>query len=441
MNTVSTILMVINISAIVLVMIVGYDGLIKLGKSLYKLITDSDAIRYLHRKHRLSADNVMPVTIILPDSGRDPDSVQIIKELMELDYPGYEVIAICDSNKSDSTFKLLESEYSLIDVDQPVKISIPVPPAKNTYRSPVHGNLTVVDMDCTSRHDAINAGINYSHYPMVVILGSGYSIDPDSLLDIATLFSGNHNIIASGGLPRIHTNKHITGLLGSLQEAEYLRTFPAGLALPEKKRLSVVISSFGAFRKQNVIALGGFPPGGSETEMVVRLSRKIISSKDLQNVQLPPNPVLDTEPIRNIGTLIRQRMEWQSAIAFTLWKHKNMLFNPKYGKAGMLDMPHLWLFHIIIPIVECLGLITIPLSFAIGLIGYDLLIVFLTVEFIFGTLVSLSAIASQQILEVEVVSFKRLLRQAFSAVINNFGYRQILLFFRFAGLFKSRKKT
>ena len=441
MNVIYTILMVINISAIVFVMLVGYDGLIKLGKSLYKLIIDTETIRYLHRKHRLSDENAMPVTLILPDCSTDPDNAAIIKELMELDYPGYEVIAMCDSNKNNDALSLLKSEYSLISVDQPVKISIPTPQVRSTYRSPSHGNLTVVDLDCTSRHDAINAGINYSHYPMVVILGSGYSIDPISLSEIATLFAGNHNVVASGGLPRIHKNKRSMGFLGSLQETEYLRTFPAGLAIPGHKRLSVVLSSFGAFRKQNVIALGGFPPGGSETEMVVRLSRDIISEKESKNIPLPPNPVLDTEPLQNFGTLIRQRMEWQSAMAFTLWTHKGMLFNPKYGKAGMIDVPYLWLFHIVIPIIECLGCITIPVSFAIGLIGFDIFLMFLTVEFIFGTLVSLSAIASQQIIDNERPSLNKLLRQAFSAIINNFGYRQFLLLFRVAGLFKSRKKS
>ena len=436
-----TTLMVINISAIILVLLVGYDGLIKLGKSLYSLIIDSETIRYLHRKHRLSAESTMPVTLILPDCGDDPDGIFIIKELMELDYPGYEVVAIYDSNKNDTALSLLTSEYYLVSVDQPVKVSVPMASVRNTFRSSVHGNLTVVDMDCSSRHDAINAGINYSHYPLAIILGSGYSIDFDSLSEIATLFSANHNIIASGGLPRIHKNKRSIGFLGSLQETEYLRTYPAGLSLPGHKRLSVVLSSFGAFRKANVIALGGFPPGGSETEMVVRLSREIFSEENQHDIKLPPNPVLDTEPSKNIFTLIRQRMEWQSAMAFTLWNNKNMLFNPKYGRAGMIDMPYLWLFNIIIPIIECLGCITIPVSFFIGLIGIDIFLIFFAVECIFGTLVSVSAIASQQILDTERPSLEKLIRQTLSAVMNNFGYRQFLVFFRVAGMFKSTKKN
>jgi len=440
MNILYTILMVINISAIVFVLLIGYDGLIKLGKSLYRLITDTETIKYLHRKHRLSAESTIPATLILPDCGKDPNNVSIIKELMALDYSEYEVVAIIDSRSKDSPLSALTKEFSLVSVDQPVKISVPSSAVRNTFRSPVYGNLIVVDMEDAARHNAINAGINYSHYPLVIILGLGYSIDLDSLSEIASLFSANHNVVASGGLPRIHKNKQPIGFLGSLQETEYLRTFPAGLALPGHNRLSVVLSSYGAFRKQNVIALGGFPPGGSETEMVVRLSRDIISEKSSRNVNLPPNPILDTEPLQSLGSLIRQRIQWQSSMAFTLWNNKSMLFNPKYGRTGMLDIPYLWLFNIVIPIIEALGCITIPVSFAIGLIGLDLLLVFLAVECIFGTLVSISAIASQQILENERPSFKRLMRQTFSAVINNLGYRQFLLFFNVAGLFIPRKK-
>jgi cellulose synthase/poly-beta-1,6-N-acetylglucosamine synthase-like glycosyltransferase len=229
-------------------------------------------------------------------------------------------------------------------------------------------------------------------------------------------------------------------LLGSLQETEYLRTFPIGSTYQGKQRLSVILSAFGAFRKQNVIAIGGFPPGGNETDMVVRLSKSVTKdNKDTHSIELPPNPVLDTEPLRSVGTLVRQRMEWESAMFFTLRSNINMLFNPKYGKTGMFDIPYMWLFKIIGPIIECLGIITIPVSFALGFIGLEILILFFAIEFIFGTLVSMSAIASQQILDNERPSLKRLLRQVLSAIVNNFGYRQVLLFFSVAGLFMKRK--
>lgn len=439
MNFINTTLFVISVTTVIYVFLVGYDGLIKLASSLFRIIVNTDNIQYSFRKRKLSADSSIPFSLVLPDCDKDASTIQMINELLELDYPEYEVIAVCNSEQS-LMFDSLVKEFSMMKVNQPIKYSVPMQDVRAVYRSPFHMNLILLDKEGTTRSDAMNAGVNVSHYPLFVILGAGYSIDEDALTNLASLFARNYNIVATGGLPRVERQGWSQGLLGDLQEAEYLRTFPAGLAVSGRNRLSVALSSFGTFRKQKVIDEGGFLLGGSETEMVMRLSRKAIADTKGNDLELPSNPVLKTVPPGSIGMLIKQRIEWQSSMLFALWQNKGMLFNPKYGRAGLFDMPYYWFFNIIGPVIELLGCIVAPIAFFTGVIGFDLFLAFLIGELLFGTVVSLSAVASQQIMDSAHPSFKRLARQTVCAIVNNLGYRQLLLIFNLVGFFVPRKK-
>ena len=246
---------------------------------------------------------------------------------------------------------------------------------------------------------------------------------------IAVSFSRSYNVVTVGSLPRIRQRGKDLSVLDSLQETEYLRTFPAGLTVPGQKRLSIIPGTFGAFRKQTVINEGGFVPTGSEVEMVVRLSSENLEQRQKYEVDMLPDPVFASDPPNTLPALFRQRMQWQADTVFSLWHNRKMLFNPKYGRSGLFDTPYYWLFSVIGPLLEFIGCITIPLSFVFGIVGLNVLLIFLALELLLGTIVSLSAIVSQEILDSDVSSSERTARRIMCAIVNNFGYRQILLFF------------
>ena len=432
-----SILLIVNFAALIYILLVGYDGLARLALSLFRLADYAEALHNSPRKRQLSADSFMPVSLILPDCDKDLEAVQMVKDLLALDYPEYEIIAICNSSRSESLAKLIKA-FSLVEIHQPIKRSVPMHEVRAVYRSPRHMNLIVLDKKDVARHDALNAGINISRYPLFVILGAGYRLEKDALTHIAVSFSRSYSVVAVGSLPRIRKRGKSMSVLDSLQETEYLRTFPAGLTVPGQKRLSVIPGTFGAFRKQVIISEGGFVLSGSETEMVVRLSRDNKKRRNRYEIDMLPNPVYASDPPDNLPALFRQRMHWQADTAFSLWHNKKMLFNPKYGRTGLLDTPYYWLFSIIGPILELVGCFTIPLSYAFGLIGFDILLIFLVLELLLGTIVSLSAIVSQEILDSDAPSSERTARRILCAIINNIGYRQILLVFAFAGYFIPR---
>ena len=63
-----------------------------------------------------------------------------------------------------------------------------------------------------------------------------------------------------------------------------------------------------------------------------------------------------TEAPETIRTLARQRFRWCYGTMQCLWKHRDLLFNPKFGALGFLSLPSIWIFQILLvaltPIVD-----------------------------------------------------------------------------------------
>jgi hypothetical protein len=43
----------------------------------------------------------------------------------------------------------------------------------------------------------------------------------------------------------------------------------------------------------------------------------------------------------------------------TLWKHRKLMFNPNYGKLGMVSLPYWFFFEFLGPLVEFSGIVSI----------------------------------------------------------------------------------
>ena len=95
-----------------------------------------------------------------------------------------------------------------------------------------------------------------------------------------------------------------------------------------------------------------------------------------------------TDAPKNIEDLIKQRRRWYRGMIQVLDKHKDMYLNHKYGTAGLIGIPNLWL-EAISPFINASLLLIILLTWAytseiyLSLMGIIItLAVFLTVNII-----------------------------------------------------------
>jgi cellulose synthase/poly-beta-1,6-N-acetylglucosamine synthase-like glycosyltransferase len=134
--------------------------------------------------------------------------------------------------------------------------------------------------------------------------------------------------------------------------------------------------------------------------------------------------------------LNRQRRRWQLGLCQTLRKHRKMLFRRRYGMVGLLSLP----FHLYVEgigtVVEFLGYLLVPLSFYGGLISPALLMLLILLGLAYGGFLSVGAVLLEEMTYRRYAKPRDLLVLLAYAMLENVGYRQLILFFRVQGTLK-----
>jgi len=117
-------------------------------------------------------------------------------------------------------------------------------------------------------------------------------------------------------------------------------------------------------------------------------------------------------------------------------KHNDMIFNPRYGLMGMISMP----FHAYIEavgcVVEALGTVLIPFSFLVGAMPLWLFLLLVMLAVGYGTLLSIGSVLLEETTLRRYPKVSHVLTLMLYAVLENFGYRQMLAFFRSQGVWQ-----
>ncbi|MEK6629874.1 MAG: glycosyltransferase family 2 protein, partial [Acidobacteriota bacterium] len=195
---------------------------------------------------------------------------------------------------------------------------------------------------------------------------------------------------------------------------------------------------FGVFKREAVIAVGGFRQDtvGEDMELVTALHRYYRDARKKYRIVFQPDPVCWTEAPETFRGLARQRDRWQRGTLQVLSYHRKMFLNPRYGLLGMLVMPYYVIFEGIGPIIELAGYLLTILAVSFGLIDWKFAELLFMVAVLYGTMISLASVI------LEEVSFRRyprlsdLLWLSFYGVIENFGYRQLSTLWRVRGVFR-----
>lgn len=380
-----------------------------------------------------------PVTIIVPAYNEEVTIEKSTLSFLNMNYPEYEVIVVNDGSK-DTTLEKLIAYYNMVAVDQAVRQQLPCQQIKGIYRSVDYPLLMVIDKENGGKADALNAGINFSQYPYYCGVDADSILEQDALLkSIRPFIEGADNVIACGGIVRIANgctirDGRVLGIglpqkaIGIFQVIEYLRSFLMGrLGFSSLNNLLIISGAFGIFRKQDVIAVGGYNTAtvGEDMELVVRLQKYLYETNTKAKVLFVPDPVCWTEVPEDISVLYRQRTRWQIGLLECLLLHRKTIFNPKYKIMGLLAMPYFLIVELLGPTIELIGFIFLIIGLYLGVVNLSFAVFFLIATIVFGMFLSISAVL------LEEFSFRRyprvsdLLKLALYSVLENFWYRQI----------------
>jgi cellulose synthase/poly-beta-1,6-N-acetylglucosamine synthase-like glycosyltransferase len=169
-------------------------------------------------------------------------------------------------------------------------------------------------------------------------------------------------------------------------------------------------------------------------ELVLRLRRRGYEQGGPNRVDFIPDPVAWTEAPETASVLGRQRDRWHRGLSDTLWRHRRVLFNPRYGAMGLIVYPYFCFVELLAPFIEAIGLIGLAIGVATGAVDLTFASLFFLIAY------GLGLILDAMTLILEEFSFHRyegLDDRALLllwAALEQFGYRQLTVYWRMRGL-------
>ncbi|RPA67903.1 glycosyltransferase family 2 protein [Cyclobacteriaceae bacterium YHN15] len=328
----------------------------------------------------VKSNDLLGVSIVAPAFNEELTIIYNVRSLLSLNYPTFEVIIINDGS-TDRTLEKLIEEFELTKVDFFYESKIQTQPVRGHYKStnPVYSKLLVVDKENgKSKADASNAGVNSAKYPLFICTDVDCILRNDTIMKLAKPFMTSKNRVIAVGAPiRVSNSCEVkdgfmvkvhypSNWWASFQELEYIRSFLLGrMAWSRINGLLLVSGGLGMFDKEIAIKAGGYfhKSFGEDMELITRMRKLMYEKKEKFEIKYIPESLCWTEVPATLTVFLRQRVRWGRGLIQTLSLHKNMFFNPKYGKTAFLILPYFFLFEFLVPILEVLGLLSLLFAF------------------------------------------------------------------------------
>lgn len=392
----------------------------------------------------------IPATVVIPAYNEEKLIVTTALNVLQLNYPEFEVIIVNDGSK-DKTLELLKAKFQLQEIDYVFKKNFETKPVKKVYRSNTYPNLIVVDKENGGRADANNTAVNYSKYPIICQIDADCVLESDALLQMIRPFLIDPEVVAATSIIRpsngitVDANGRIIDrglpktILGMFQAVEYLRAFQwsrSGLA-----ELGSILCMSGAYtvvRKDVFIKVGGADTTAivDDFELTVSVQRYIQEHKDAAKMRIAyvPDPGCYTEVPEDLKSFASQRNFWQRTIIESLVKNRDMALNPKYGVVGMFAIPYYFLFEGLAPLIEISALVLAPFAYFMGLASLQEILTLLIFGILLGTFVSLCAVILHMSSRMREIKTSGLLKLLAACYFENLGFHQFHLLCRFKGI-------
>lgn len=400
------------------------------------------------------------VSIIAPAYNEEMTIIESANSLLNLKYPDYELVIVNDGSR-DNTLKTLIDHFDLMKTDFSYQQRLKHYPIRGIYTNPSIPRLIVVDKENGGKADTLNAGINVSSKEYFCGIDADSLLESDALLKIASLtldygvetpalggnvFPINGCTVDKGKIEKISVPKH---WLARLQTVEYMRAFMCGrLGWDYLNSLLIISGAFGLFRKERVVAVGGYLTSssqyqrdtvGEDMELVVRIARHMHESKHSYRISYSFNANCWTEVPEKMSSLQKQRNRWQRGLIDIMNFHRKLLFNPWYGLMGLVAMPYYLIFEMIGPLFEIQGYLMVFVAAMFGMLSVRLALLLFFASVLMGIFISVTSVKIAERLNV-YFNYRDTLKLVGIAILENFGPRQLFSAWRSLGFIKAMQK-
>ncbi|HEY4322368.1 MAG TPA: glycosyltransferase [Mucilaginibacter sp.] len=271
----------------------------------------------------VDASQLPHVSIIVPGYNEEVTVIKTIQSLLKTEYPSFEIIFIDDGSK-DKTYELVNSAYGH------------------------HPLVKVLTKPNGGKASALNYGIERAQYDFVVCIDADTQLQTDAVYHLMTYFT-DEEIGAVAGTVKVGNENN---LITRWQSIEYITAQNMDRrAFDLINSITVVPGAIGAFRKSAIFKAGEFTYDtlAEDCDLTMRILKQGYIVKNCDEA------IAYTEAPETLNGLLKQRFRWSFGVMQSFWKNKDALFNRKYKYFGMLGMPNILVFQILLPLFSPLA--------------------------------------------------------------------------------------
>lgn len=301
------------------------------------------------RKEEEKGSNVFPpfllkdtgkcplISIIVPAYNEEVNSIRTVNSLLAQDYPDIEVVFVDDGSKDMTYLK--------------VKKAFENNPKVHVFTKTNGGKAS-----------ALNFGIEKSIADYVVCIDADTQLKPDAVSLLMKKFN-EENVAAVAGNVKVGNE---VNMITRWQSIEYItsQNFDRR-AFDLLNCITVIPGAIGAFRKDAILISGGFTTDtlAEDCDLTMRLLR---NGYIIRNCTAA---ISYTEAPETFRQFMKQRFRWSFGVMQCFWKHRDTIFNKRYKNFGMIAMPNILIFQILLPILAPLADIILVLSLLAASLG------------------------------------------------------------------------
>lgn len=278
-------------------------------------------LRSRWREHAHFGEDFKPlVSVIVPAYNEGKVIIRTLDSLLASDYSNFEIIVV-DDGSIDNTLEAVREKF-----DGNKKISV--------FSKPNGGKA-----------EALNFGWRRASGDIVIALDADTLFTSKTISALSRRFA-DKKIGAIAGNAKVGNRINI---VTKWQALEYVtsQNFDRR-AFASLNCITVVPGSVGAWRRSVLEDVGGFSSDTLAEDQDLTIQVRKLGYK----IGYEEDAIGLTEAPDSLRNLAKQRFRWSYGTLQCMWKHKDALFNPKYGTLGFIAMPNVWIFQVFFPLIS-----------------------------------------------------------------------------------------
>jgi cellulose synthase/poly-beta-1,6-N-acetylglucosamine synthase-like glycosyltransferase/peptidoglycan/xylan/chitin deacetylase (PgdA/CDA1 family)/spore germination protein YaaH len=310
-----------------------------------------------YRRKRSTPDFSPPISVLIAAFDEGKVIAATLRAVLASDHPGKLEVLVVDDGSRDNT---ADEVRALAEKDPRVRL----------VRQNNHGKAV-----------ALQRGLSLVQHDIVVFLDADTHLQKDTLRLLVRQMA-DEKVAAVSGHAKVG---NLRSFIARCQALEYTCGFNLDRRAYDRWNcMTVVPGAISAIRASAIAHTGGLSLEtlAEDTDLTLSLHR--------QNARIvyEPDAVAWTEAPETLRALARQRFRWAYGTLQCLCKHRDLVFNPRYGALGWFSLPSVWFFQIILvaltPMVDLFLLASLPFG-AWGAV-LPFVIVFLAMDVILAIL-------------------------------------------------------